>query len=479
MWPKRGGQSATTAESVPDLEEQLTTLRQRFPDAVWKADSPVAALTDLLADLDGNPLLATPTGAMVNAQAVAALRDRDRLPAALTLLDPHAGNPWVDLSRVDLLRIAGRTEEAFTIVTTHLPNLSAMDHTLQVHWLFAASRVNATCADAAARVLSGSAIADEWPLEFAMGEQISEERVAYFARQLHALDSRYYPFTDDEALTVIRLLVALQQDPSPIRRQTVPWHEVDAIDAAYVESVVDGVLAAVTSRTGYSLVRLGDGEGVVMRGQRANLGGAVGRGPDGHLRELDDYEHEQFLADLTASLLTADLVGIPDLVQCLHGPVDTRTVPLSVLDAGIDRERIVSGGWYLHLALEATGEIKRLLPHLTGVIGPVNPRDMRPIADRTDVEWLAVPGEIFYYDYDNASASHWDDCYRDIMACPFEPGQLWLVGAGTLGKMYCGAIRAAGGVAIDIGALFDLWSGRADTRGEVRQNPWITLPYRD
>ncbi|MCX6460111.1 MAG: hypothetical protein NTZ03_07350 [Actinobacteria bacterium] len=93
MWPKRGGQSATTAESIPDLEEQLTTLRQRFPDAVWKADSPVAALTDLLADLDGNPLLATPTGAMVNAQAVAAMRDRDRLPAALTLLDPHAGNP--------------------------------------------------------------------------------------------------------------------------------------------------------------------------------------------------------------------------------------------------------------------------------------------------------------------------------------------------------------------------------------------------
>ncbi len=478
MWPKRGGQSATTAESVPDLEAQLTTLRQRIPDAVWKADSPVSALLDLLADLDGNPLLATPTGAMVNAQAVAALRDGDRIPAALTLLDPHAGNPWVDLSRVDLLRIVGRNDEAAAVVEAQLPNIPLMDSALQAQWLFAASRVNATCAGAAARVLSGSAIADEWPLEFAMGEQISEERIAYFAQVLRALDSRYCAFTDDDALTVIRLLVDLQQNPRSIRTQTVPWHEVDAIDFAYVESVVDRVLDAVTSHTGYSLVRLGDGEGVVMRGQRANLGGAVGRRPDGHLRELDDAVHEQFLADLTASLLTADLVGIPDLVQCLHGPVDARTVPLSVLDAGIDRERIVSGGWYLHLALEASGQVQRLLPHLSGVIGPVDPRDMRPIADRTDIEWLSVPGEIFYYDYADASASHWDDCYRDIMTYPFEPGQLWLVGAGTLGKMYCGAIRAAGGVAIDIGALFDLWSGRADTRGEVRQNPWITLPYR-
>jgi hypothetical protein len=35
-----------------------------------------------------------------------------------------------------------------------------------------------------------------------------------------------------------------------------------------------------------------------------------------------------------------------------------------------------------------------------------------------------------------------------------------LVAAGILGKIYCDVIRAAGGVAVDIGHVADLWAGR-------------------
>jgi hypothetical protein len=35
-----------------------------------------------------------------------------------------------------------------------------------------------------------------------------------------------------------------------------------------------------------------------------------------------------------------------------------------------------------------------------------------------------------------------------------------LVGAGPLGKIYCDAVKHAGGVAIDIGSIMDAWAGR-------------------
>ena len=40
------------------------------------------------------------------------------------------------------------------------------------------------------------------------------------------------------------------------------------------------------------------------------------------------------------------------------------------------------------------------------------------------------------------------------------PGQLWLVGAGVLGKIYVDRVKLCGGVGIDIGSIFDLWAGK-------------------
>jgi hypothetical protein len=38
-------------------------------------------------------------------------------------------------------------------------------------------------------------------------------------------------------------------------------------------------------------------------------------------------------------------------------------------------------------------------------------------------------------------------------------GKVFLVGAGGLGKIYCMLIKEHGGLAYDIGALFDGWAG--------------------
>ncbi len=47
-----------------------------------------------------------------------------------------------------------------------------------------------------------------------------------------------------------------------------------------------------------------------------------------------------------------------------------------------------------------------------------------------------------------------------------EPGEVWLVAAGFLGKPMCNKIKARGGIAIDVGSIVDIWQG-FNTRNKV------------
>lgn len=56
-------------------------------------------------------------------------------------------------------------------------------------------------------------------------------------------------------------------------------------------------------------------------------------------------------------------------------------------------------------------------------------------------------------------------------------GRLFLVGAGALGKIYCAWIRDAGGVALDVGSVFDAWAG-VPSRSGMRKDPKSYEKYR-
>jgi hypothetical protein len=62
------------------------------------------------------------------------------------------------------------------------------------------------------------------------------------------------------------------------------------------------------------------------------------------------------------------------------------------------------------------------------------------------------------------------DRLLDTLAPAF-PGQVFFVGAGICGKVYCDVIARRGGVAIDIGAVCDAWLGIV-TRPLVAETRW-------
>jgi hypothetical protein len=56
-------------------------------------------------------------------------------------------------------------------------------------------------------------------------------------------------------------------------------------------------------------------------------------------------------------------------------------------------------------------------------------------------------------------------------------GNICLVGAGFIGKIYVNWFKERGGVAMDIGAVMDLWAGKA-TRGPLRGTDAENLTYK-
>ncbi|MCH1553953.1 MAG: hypothetical protein L7S45_05110 [Luminiphilus sp.] len=55
---------------------------------------------------------------------------------------------------------------------------------------------------------------------------------------------------------------------------------------------------------------------------------------------------------------------------------------------------------------------------------------------------------------------HYPDlCQQQIDSLKVLPGQVFLVGAGVCGKVYCDQIASRGGIAIDVGAVCDSWLG--------------------
>ena len=55
---------------------------------------------------------------------------------------------------------------------------------------------------------------------------------------------------------------------------------------------------------------------------------------------------------------------------------------------------------------------------------------------------------------------HYPGIYNDIIKlCGTMGGKVVLVAGEVFGKIYCNAVKNAGGVAIDIGSMLDSWMG--------------------
>jgi hypothetical protein len=269
---------------------------------------------------------------------------------------------------------------------------------------------------------------------------------------------------------------------SSLRFPAFGWADLNAADPARLHSLSERLRQALAQREPFSIVRMGDGEGVFLAGERPCVGGATINGSDRDPRltragHLPDDLHQALIERFLEAIEAADVVGVPDLSQCLSGPRHYprvlanlwRALPASRQAALAPR--LLPGGCHLHLFWLAGGFYER--PPFTDIHGVIAPLLPPGLAGRA--AWQPIPGEHKQH-APYTGPAHYPVIYDETLTWirrQAAPGRLFLVGAGILGKIYCDAIRRQGGVAVDVGSVMDLCGGLGETRGEGRLNPFL------
>jgi FkbM family methyltransferase len=258
----------------------------------------------------------------------------------------------------------------------------------------------------------------------------------------------------------------------------------------------DLIREAVRTRSPYSFVRAGDGEGLIL-----SLGAESWIADIHYLsRYFGDsevpYSGLVGLRDaLGQALANADLVGVrEDVLGCaadahlLAGPPQAleravkATFPLRPVDRELPPEACrrlallsktlseiefapetaFTSAW-AHWDFVTSGDLYRLMSGQRQ-IGLITSRSELPamIQGLFSVEVAAYPVPDRYNTATiKEPGSHFPRRFAELrsqLRVSF-PGMVFLVGAGPCGKVYCQWIKAQGGIAIDIGAVMDTWLG--------------------
>jgi hypothetical protein len=258
----------------------------------------------------------------------------------------------------------------------------------------------------------------------------------------------------------------------------------------YEPLLAQRIRAVIEAGRPASCLRLGDGEG--------NLLGAC----DGEFRNLQRLSAQKAaemhlgrwlpgsaLASLSRAtfkaIANADVIGVPCSGRIEHlyrnlqnrkrgskfdirgacGTINALRYAHAALSSTMP-DRVMTNCWFHRDVLPFYKEILRGMPRL-GLIScyPELPDRLRTVFGVADVTFFAIPNQV-----SNTgrlpSSPHYPDVFEEVMRSlgNLEEGQLVLVAAGLLGKIYCNRIKQCGGIALDIGSVADVWMGQRARR---------------
>ncbi|MGE0804215.1 MAG: hypothetical protein AB7L76_01575 [Burkholderiaceae bacterium] len=238
---------------------------------------------------------------------------------------------------------------------------------------------------------------------------------------------------------------------------------------------------ALSERRGFSFVRLGHCENRLF-GYGYSYGPSDAK--DSYTmqfgRELDEDDTLRISAGMNQAIRCADVIGVPPFTGF-----------------GTSKLGILETSSFVHLRDFSLLHTKTLadvsLPQTLFVkqefgdflrrqqsLAVVGCRDVTAILQRSlnvAVNWHPVPAEFKFAN--QQSPPHYPQVFDALTAELNErvqPGQLYLVGAGLLGKLYCETIRRRGGVALDVGSFMDSLMGFKTRSSSVIDFEWVRPP---
>ncbi|WP_085920307.1 GT-D fold domain-containing protein [Halomonas sp. CSM-2] len=238
------------------------------------------------------------------------------------------------------------------------------------------------------------------------------------------------------------------------------------------------IVESVASKRPFSLVRMGDGEGLIAEFNGLALDKDVEDILKVHFgKGLQEKDIETMKSGILNSIKSSDIIGVPSHRR------SNKTNPVSRIQRGIfcvystlskysglDEKFVV--GANIHIELERYGVLEKLL----GSVEKINIITCRVelaeiLKERfhnlINVNLIEIPAE-YKYGEKKVDKHHYYDVFDSVVEeiKGSSEGEFYLVAAGLLGKIYCHNIKLSGGMAIDIGSIADAWAG-------VNSRPYI------
>lgn len=245
------------------------------------------------------------------------------------------------------------------------------------------------------------------------------------------------------------------------------------------------VLKKIQEGNPLSLVRYGDGESIVLNGWKdVESLKAVFKRQFGYTPQID--QAEEIRENLISAYQNADILGVP-LGKKIKD-VDSywfKSVDILHEEAGINlfktKKELTSID--IHSDFLDKGYYDLILNNVE-TLNYISCRDLderfKEKFNIKTVNSFFIPPEV-KFTTNKTGEKHYPERFNKVerwmdKAINCE-GVICLVGAGIAGKIYCNWFRDRGGIAIDIGSVFDSWYGR-DTRGPSRGHNSIDNTYK-
>jgi tetratricopeptide (TPR) repeat protein len=242
-----------------------------------------------------------------------------------------------------------------------------------------------------------------------------------------------------------------------------------------------------------SIVRVGDGEGTFLpyedeiknyEARDRKYIQQIWWRPENML--VSPLAEQQLSRHLQDTLLNADAIGLPNTERIakdhlLHGTFDTqrarglRAALYNFLNIARDKyccELLFSCNAHLDLLnWNLYGEV------LVGLheVSYVSCHDLSPVLLENfglKTKWcFRTPPENQFAEAMSAENRGISPLFPNglnafIESAPVEPGDVYLIGAGIVGKLMCDHVKRRGGIALDVGSIADYWAGH-NTRGSL------------
>jgi hypothetical protein len=276
--------------------------------------------------------------------------------------------------------------------------------------------------------------------------------------------------------------------------------------------IAEQAIAALRLRRPFSMIRIGDGEGNVLgfalhdNAQELRWFNSIFYRQDG--QTLGPDAARAFTRAFTDAYSQADVIGftglnndpgelaVPEEAQrrIQSGIQDNPRVALGTLRAlqfgrqALENRRFRHAGMtnaWVYIGL--IPQLDRLMENAARVIVITGKKELKAAFEERLKHRLAAFMVIPDRACEAASEprpSHYPARFNEIVEALRSDlrGALILVGAGILGKIYCGVARQHGGVALDLGSGFDLLAGKLTRPAHTNPKvvgpgivPWITM----